>query len=262
MKKVIENKLKKINQIKAVITVPSSFTLEQRNATLSAAQEAGFQVLELLEESTAIALYHFSRNDMLELNSYFLVYDMGASDFKIGIFKSTANNFVRVGSASDTGVSGKDFDFIIFDYISNYLKREYNFDVKPHRNVIRKLLVESESVKINLSFLKQTTITLHNKIPRQDVNNFKITRGLFEMLAHNLMKKSVNIVEQCLNNHNISKKAIKQVILCGGSSRIPKIQNLLQRFFEDIINYNRDYVFEDTIFAKGAALFARVVSLR
>ena len=242
---------------KAVITVPAYFNTTQREVTLTAANEAGFTVLKLFNEPTAAALSYYFKNDD-ESDCYSLVYDLGGGTFDVSILKKTSSNIDIICVDGDTQIGGKDFDNLIIDYVCEHLKKEYNYDAKQNRRDMRRLQNTCEAAKVELSTLEETSVILHGFVPDNRVVEVELTRKDFELKASTLIKRTINIVDRCLKSSEISKNEIRDVILAGGSSRIPRIQEELSRYFGGKI-LNR-FVHLDECVAEGAALQAAMLA--
>ncbi|KAJ3659763.1 hypothetical protein Zmor_011436 [Zophobas morio] len=241
---------------KAVITIPAYFNSTQRGKTLKAANAAGFTVLKLFNEPTAAALsYYFKKDD--ETNCYALVYDLGGGTFDVSVLKRTATSIDVICVDGDTELGGKDFDNLIVDYVCEKTK-EYDWNPKEDRRKMRRLQNICEDAKINLSLAEETSITLEGFIKNHEVIEIELERDEFELKAKNLIKRTINIVDRCLKNSEIPKDRIKHVMLSGGSSRIPKIQQELTKYF-DGKTLNK-FINLDECVAEGAALQAAMLA--
>ncbi|XP_063923248.1 heat shock 70 kDa protein-like [Zophobas morio] len=255
IKKDVEDKLgDKID--KAVITVPACFNTTQREVTLAAANQAGFTVLKLFNEPTAAALSYFFKKDD-ENDCYALVYDLGGSTFDVSILKRTATNIDVICVDGDTELGGNDFDKLIFDYVCEKME-EYNYNPRQNLRQMRRLQEKCEDAKKNLSTGEETSIILDGFIPNSEAIEVKLKRKDFELKAHELIKRTINIVNKCLNESQIPKNQIQHVILSGGSSRIPIIQKELSKYFDGktLSKFNN----LDECVAEGAALQAAMLT--
>jgi heat shock protein 1/8 len=251
-----EFKLKK-SVDKAVITVPAYFNITQREATLAAANKAGFTVLKLLNEPTAAALSYYLENSW-EIDNHSLVYDLGGGTFDVAILKQNKNNIDIVCVDGDTHLGGQDFDNLIIDYVCNRLESHYKFNPRQERRTMRRLQYHCEEAKKILSVAEETTIVLHGVLQDNCVIEIPLTRNQFERMAQSYFQKTIDIIDNCLKSCNLPKTAIKEVILSGGSTRIPKIQKMLSDYFEGK-NLNK-FVNPDECVAEGAALQAAMLS--
>jgi molecular chaperone DnaK (HSP70) len=242
---------------KAVITVPAYFNTSQREATLKAATDAGFTVLKLLNEPNAAALSYFFKNNVND-ECYSLIYDLGGGTFDVSILKKTLNNIDIICVDGDTSLGGKDLDNLIVDYVCEKLKNEYGYDPKSDRRSMRRMQNECETAKKTLSFTPETSIIFEAFVSFHDKVEIDITRKQFEKMGEKLFKRTIEIVTRCVNNSGIGKDKIKHVVLAGGSSRIPKIQELLSAYF-DGKTLNKSGNFDECV-AEGAALQAAMFS--
>jgi heat shock protein 1/8 len=242
---------------KAVITVPAYFNTSQREATLEAATDAGFTVLKLLNEPNAAALSYFFKNNVDD-ECYSLIYDLGGGTFDVSILKKTLNNIDIICVDGDTSLGGKDLDNLIVDYVCEKLKNEYGYDPKSDRRTMRRMQNKCETAKKTLSFTPETSIIFEAFVKGHDKVEIDITRKQFEEMGEKLFKRTIEIVTRCVNNSGIGKDKIKHVVLAGGSSRIPKIQELLSAYF-DGKTLNKSGNFEECV-AEGAALQAAMFS--
>ncbi|RZC05026.1 HSP70 and/or MreB Mbl domain containing protein [Asbolus verrucosus] len=242
---------------KAVITVPAYFNVNQREVTLAAAREAGFTVLKLFNEPTAAALTYFLENDHNN-KDYSLVYDLGGGTFDVAILKKDAKNIDIVAVDGNTHLGGRDFDNLIINYVCEYLLKNYNYNVKSYKRKMRRLQRDSEETKKTLSVAQSTNIILEGFVEDQKCVVIPFTRMQFEEMGAELFRKTIDIVDSCLRNSNIPKEEIKNVILSGGSTRIPKIQELLSTYFNGMdLNKSID---PDECVAEGAAIQAAMLS--
>jgi heat shock protein 1/8 len=251
----VETKIGTID--KAVITVPAYFNTNQREATLVAAKEAGVTVLKLLNEPNAAALSYFFKNNV-DNECYSLVYDLGGGTFDVSILKKTLNNIQVICVDGDTSLGGKDLDNLIVDYVCEKLKNEYKYNPKSDRRTMRRMQNECEEAKKSLSFTTDTTILFEAFVKGHDKVEIDFTRKQFEEMGQKLFKRTIEIVKRCVDNSGLAKDKIKHVILAGGSSRIPKIQELLSAYF-DGKTLDKSSNFEECV-AEGAALQAAMFS--
>ncbi|XP_063923043.1 heat shock 70 kDa protein-like [Zophobas morio] len=256
LKSDVEAKLRQtVNKV--VITVPAYFNVTQREVTLAAAEDAGFTVLKLLNEPTAAALFYYFEYDKSEEN-YSLVYDLGGGTFDVAILKRSSNNIEIVCVDGDTQLGGHDFDNIIVNYVAEQLIKHYDYDPRNDKENLRRLHNKCEDAKKALSSVPETVIVLIGFVKDHPNIQISITREEFETIADPLFKRTMDIVDACVKGSTISKNSIKEVILSGGSTRIPKIQKLLCGFFDEkTIN---KFVNPDECVAEGAALQAAMLS--
>ena len=217
----------------AVITVPAYFNDQQRQATKDAGTIAGLNVLRIINEPTAAALaYGINNKHNDEIN--ILVYDLGGGTFDVSLLTLDDDVFEVIATNGDTHLGGEDFDHNIM----KYLIKKFNKINKVNINcgdlkcdkALSKLKKEVEKAKITLSSAKEVTIEIENLYNGIDFYD-KLTRARFEDLNNNLFKKTLKPIEQVLKDANMKKSEINEIILVGGSTRIPKIQEIVKKFF-------------------------------
>ncbi|EFA02300.1 heat shock 70 kDa protein [Tribolium castaneum] len=242
---------------KAVITVPAYFNIAQREVTLAAAQTAGFSVLKLLNEPTAAALSYYYENKS-NVDGYSLVYDLGGGTFDVAILQRSGSDITIVGVDGETHLGGHDFDNLLVEHVCQVLINQHNYNPKNDRRNMRRLNNECEEVKKILSEAEETNIILNAFVPNQNTVDIPITRAQFEAKAEQLFQKTIEIVTRCLEKVSLEKSDIKEVILSGGSTRIPKIQSLISAYFGGkILN---KFINPDECVAEGAAIQAALLS--
>jgi endoplasmic reticulum chaperone BiP len=227
MKQIAENYLGR--EVKhAVITVPAYFNDSQRQSTKDAGTISGLNVLRIINEPTAAAIaYGLDKKDK-EKN--ILVFDLGGGTFDVSLLTIDSGVFEVVATNGDTHLGGDDFDNRILDYIVKLIKRKHNQDVTTNKSSIQKLKTEIEKAKRALSSVHQTDIEIDDLL---EGLNFKetLTRSKLEDLNMDLFKKTMDPVEKVLQDSGMKKTDIHEVVLVGGSTRIPKVQTLLKDYF-------------------------------
>ncbi|XP_063912502.1 heat shock 70 kDa protein-like [Zophobas morio] len=249
----------KLNQTvnKAVITVPAYFNVTQREVTLAGAKDAGFTVLKLLNEPTAAALAYYFNNNITE-NHISLVYDFGGGTFDVAILQKKIDNVEVLSVGGDTQLGGHDLDNCILDYIFEVLRKHYNYDATMYPDDKRRLRIKCEEAKKELSWANEAVITINGMVAEHPRIIIKLTKTLFEEKTDKLFKKTIDILHNCLADAKISRELIQEVILCGGSTRIPKIQEMLSDYFGG--KQLNKFVNPDECVAEGAALQAAMLS--
>ncbi|KAJ3666535.1 hypothetical protein Zmor_001974 [Zophobas morio] len=249
----------KLNQIvnKVVITVPAYFNVTQREVTLAAAKDAGFTVLKLLNEPTAAALAYYFDNDITE-NHISLVYDLGGGTFDVAILQKKADNVEVLCVDGDCQLGGHDLDNCILNYIVEVLRKDYRYNAKIDPGAKRRLRNKCEEAKKDLSSANKALITINGMVPKHPRIIITLTRSVFEEKASKLFKKTIDILHNCLVESKISKQSIQEVILCGGSTRIPKIQKMISDYFGG--KQLNNSIHPDECVAEGAALQAAMLS--
>ncbi|XP_068240197.1 heat shock 70 kDa protein cognate 4-like [Palaemon carinicauda] len=255
MKKIAENYLGR-NINKAVITVPAYFNDSQRQATKDAGTIAGLDVIRMINEPTAAAIAYGLNNDTKEQNV--LIFDLGGGTFDVSILNISNDGIFEVKStAGDTHLGGEDFDSILLDYFTREFSKKYKKDLSNNKRSLRRLRSACETAKRTLSSSTQATIEIDSLYEGIDFHT-TITRAKFENLCGSLFKNTLVPVERALIDAKLDKSDIDEIVLVGGSTRIPKIQNLLQTFFNEK-NLNKS-INPDEAVAYGAAIQAAILS--
>jgi molecular chaperone DnaK len=240
----------------AVITVPAYFNDTQRNATKDAGRIAGLEVLRIINEPTASSLaYGIDTNK----NEILAVYDLGGGTFDISILEVADGVFEVKSTNGDTYLGGDDFDEAIIDWIADEFKKENGIDLRGDRQALQRLKEAAEKAKIELSSALNTEINL--PFVTADASgpkhlNMNLTRAKYENLVDNLIRRSIAPCEQALKDAGYSKNDINAVILVGGMTRMPAVQEAVKNFFgrEPSRGVN-----PDEVVAMGAAIQAGVL---
>ena len=227
MKTVAENFLgTKVKN--AVITVPAYFNDSQRQSTKDAGTIAGLNVLRIINEPTAAAIaYGLDKKDK-ERN--ILVFDLGGGTFDVSLLTIDSGVFEVVSTNGDTHLGGEDFDHRVLDYLLKKIKKQHGKDLKNDKTVIQKLKTEIEKAKRHLSSSLQATIEIDELEPGFDFKD-TLSRAKFEELNMDLFKKTMAPVEKVMEDSGFKKSEIAEVVLVGGSTRIPKVQTLIKDYF-------------------------------
>jgi len=231
MKKTAEDYLGQ-DVTEAVITVPAYFNDSQRHATKEAGEIAGLKVRRIINEPTAAALAYGL--DKKSQDQKIAVYDLGGGTFDISILELGDGVFEVLSTNGDTHLGGDDFDQVLIDYLADNFKKAEDIDLRKDPMALQRLKEAAEKAKIELSSSTQTEINLPyvtatSSGPKHLVET--ISRSKFEQLAHDLVKRSMDPVQKALSDAGLSKSDIDEVILVGGSTRIPKIQEEVEAFF-------------------------------
>ncbi|TQI70361.1 MULTISPECIES: molecular chaperone DnaK [unclassified Christiangramia] len=216
----------------AVITVPAYFNDSQRHATKEAGEIAGLKVRRIINEPTAAALAYGL--DKKSQDQKIAVYDLGGGTFDISILELGDGVFEVLSTNGDTHLGGDDFDEVLIDYLADSFQKAEDIDLRKDPMALQRLKEASEKAKIELSSSTQTEINLPyvtatSSGPKHLVET--ITRSKFEQLASELVTRSMEPVKKALSDAGLSKSDIDEVILVGGSTRIPKIQEEVEAFF-------------------------------
>ena len=241
----------------AVITVPAYFNDAQRLATKDAGRIAGLNVLRIINEPTAAALaYGLDKNLTNEKNV--LIFDLGGGTFDVSILTIDDGSLFEVRStAGDTHLGGEDFDNRLVDYFVQEFKRKFGKDLSRNNRSLRRLRTACERAKRTLSNSSEASIEIDALYEGIDFYS-KITRARFEELCADLFRATMEPVEKALRDAKLDKSKIDEVVLVGGSTRIPKIQKLLQDFMNGrALNKS---INPDEAVAYGAAVQAAILS--
>ncbi|CAA7259205.1 unnamed protein product [Cyclocybe aegerita] len=212
----------------AVVTVPAYFNDAQRQATKNAGEIAGLTVLRVLNEPTAAALAYGLGKKGEE--SKVIVYDLGGGTFDVSLLSIEDGVFEVLATAGDTHLGGEDFDNRVIEYLAKNYEKKTGTDVKKNQRAMGKLKKAVENAKRILSSQQSTKIDIESF---ENGNDFSetLTRAKFEELNLDLFKKTMKPVEQVLKDAGVSKKEVDEIVLVGGSTRIPKVQQLLKEYF-------------------------------
>lgn len=241
----------------AVITVPAYFNDSQRQATKDAGRIAGLKVLRIINEPTAAALaYGLEKNTEDDKNV--LIFDLGGGTFDVSVLTIAEGSMFEVKStAGDTHLGGEDFDNRMVDYFVAEFKRKFRKDISRNQRALRRLRTACERAKRSLSASTEASVELDALYEGVDFYT-KITRARFEELCMDLFRSCLEPVEKALCDAKLDKRKIDEVVLVGGSTRIPRIQKLLQDFFNGK-ELNKS-INPDEAVAYGAAIQAAILS--
>jgi heat shock protein 1/8 len=241
---------------RAVVTVPAYFNDSQRQATKDAATIAGLECLRIINEPTAAAIaYGLEQSISGERNV--LIFDLGGGTFDVSLLTIDAGIFEVRATAGDTHLGGEDFDERLVAHFVSEFARKHKRDVKTSPRALRRLRTACERAKRTLSSTAQTTIELDSLFEGVDFMS-SITRARFEELTIDLFRKCMEPVEKCLRDSKLDKSEVHDIVLVGGSSRIPKVQALLQSFFNGR-ELNKS-INPDEAVAYGAAVQAAILT--
>jgi len=242
---------------KAVITVPAYFNDAQRQATKDAGAIAGLEVLRIINEPTAAAIaYGLDKvGDNKERNV--LIFDLGGGTFDVSLLTIDGGIFEVKATAGDTHLGGEDFDNRLVNHFVEEFKRKNKKDVTSNARALRRLRTACERAKRALSSAAQTTVEIDSLIEGIDFYT-SITRARFEELCSDLFRSCLNPCEKVLQDSKLDKGAVHEVVLVGGSTRIPKVQQLVSDFFGGK-ELNRS-INPDEAVAYGAAVQASILT--
>lgn len=240
-----------------VITVPAYFNDSQRQATKDAGMIAGLNVKRIINEPTAAALA-YGLDKTLSGEKNVLIFDLGGGTFDVSILTIDDGSLFEVRStAGDTHLGGEDIDNRMVNHFVEEFKRKYKKDLKGNTRALRRLRTACERAKRSLSSSTQASIEIDSLAEGIDFYN-KITRAKFEELCNDLFRSCLEPVEKALRDAKLQKNQIHEVVLVGGSTRIPKVQQLLEEFF-DGKQLNKS-INPDEAVAYGAAVQAAILA--
>jgi molecular chaperone DnaK len=259
LRKLVDDASKYLGETvtQAVITVPAYFNDSQRQATKDAGKIAGIEVLRIINEPTAASLaYGLDR----KANETILVFDLGGGTFDVSILEIGDGVFEVLATSGDTHLGGDDFDKKIVDYLAETFRKDEGIDLRKDRQALQRLTEAAEKAKIELSSVTQAEINLPFITATQDGPKhleMTLTRAKFEELCSDLIDRSRIPVENAIRDAKIDKSAIDEVVLVGGSTRIPAVQEVVKRVLGKEPNQS---VNPDEVVAVGAAIQAGVLS--
>ena len=216
---------------KAVITVPAYFNDSQRQATKDAGVIAGLEVMRIINEPTAAAIaYGLDKKSSSAGEANVLIFDLGGGTFDVSLLTIEEGIFEVKATAGDTHLGGEDFDNRLVNFFVQEFKRKHKKDITDNPRALRRLRTACERAKRTLSSSAQTSIEIDSLADGVDFYS-SITRARFEELNMDLFRKCMDPVEKVLRDAKMDKATVHDVVLVGGSTRIPKVQQLLQDFF-------------------------------
>ena len=240
----------------AVVTVPAYFNDSQRQATKDAGLIAGLNVMRIINEPTAAAIaYGLDKKDEKEKNV--LIFDLGGGTFDVSLLSIEDGIFEVKSTAGDTHLGGEDFDHRLVNHFVNEFKRKNKKDLSSNQRALRRLRTACERAKRTLSSSAQTSIEIDSLYEGIDFYT-SITRARFEELCQDLFRSTLDPVEKVLRDAKVDKSAVDEIVLVGGSTRIPKVQKLVSDFFNG--KEPNKSINPDEAVAYGAAVQAAILS--
>lgn len=239
----------------AVVTVPAYFDDAQRQATKDAGRIAGLDVIRIISEPTAAAIAYGL--DKKTSNKNILVFDLGGGTFDVSLLTIDDGVFEVLATNGDTHLGGQDFDARLINHFVDIMKRKHNVDISTNHRSLAKLRREVEKAKRALSTQSQVKVEIEAIFESIDLSEV-LTRAKFEELNMDLFRKTLNPVTAVLKDAGIKKSEIGEIVLVGGSTRIPKVQEILRDFFNGK-ELNRG-INPDEAVAYGAAVQAGVLA--
>ena len=257
MKNIAESYLG--NEVKdAVVTVPAYFNDSQRQATKDAGTIAGLNILRIINEPTAAAIaYGLDKKNSNSEEQNILIFDLGGGTFDVSILSIDDGIFEVKSTAGNTHLGGEDFDNRLVNHFLSEFKRKHKKDISNNKRSLRRLRTACEKAKRTLSSGTQASIEIDALFEGIDFYT-TITRARFEELCADLFRGTLEPVEKSLKDAKMDKSSIDEIVLVGGSTRIPKIQKLLQEFFNDK-ELNKS-INPDEAVAYGAAVQAAILN--
>lgn len=259
LRKLVDDASKFLNDkvTKAVVTVPAYFNDSQRTATKDAGRIAGLDVLRIINEPTAASLaYGFEKKN----NETILVFDLGGGTFDVSVLEVGDGVFEVLSTSGDTHLGGDDFDKRIVDWLADNFRKDEGIDLLKDKQALQRLTESAEKAKIELSSLTQTNISLPFVTATADGPKHidtTLSRAKFEDLCSDLLDRLKTPVQTALDDARLSIKEIDEVILVGGSTRIPAVQDLVRKMTGKAPNVT---VNPDEVVALGAAVQAGVLA--
>ncbi|KAH6663582.1 hsp70-like protein [Plectosphaerella plurivora] len=239
----------------AVVTVPAYFNDNQRQATKDAGIIAGLNVLRIVNEPTAAAIAYGL--DKMDGERQIIVYDLGGGTFDVSLLSIDQGVFEVLATAGDTHLGGEDFDQRVINYLAKAYNKKNNVDITKDAKTMGKLKRETEKAKRTLSSQMSTRIEIEAFFQGEDFSE-TLTRAKFEELNNDLFKKTLKPVEQVLKDAKVEKSEVDDIVLVGGSTRIPKVVSLIEEFFNG--KKASKGINPDEAVAFGAAVQAGVLS--
>lgn len=258
LRKLVEDASKYLGETvtQAVITVPAYFNDSQRQATKDAGKIAGIEVMRIINEPTAASLaYGFDKKS----NETILVFDLGGGTFDVSVLEVGDGVFEVLATSGDTHLGGDDFDKKIVDFLAEQFRKDEGIDLRKDKQALQRLTEAAEKAKIELSSVTQAEINLPFITATQDGPkhlDMTLTRAKFEELCADLIDRCRIPVEQALRDAKLKKDNIDEVVLVGGSTRIPAVQQLVKNLLGKEPNQT---VNPDEVVAVGAAIQAGVL---
>ena len=241
----------------AIVTVPAYFNDSQRQATKDAGTISGLNVLRIINEPTAAAIAYGLDKQQGKTEENVLIFDLGGGTFDVSLLTLEDGLFEVKATNGDTHLGGEDFDNRLVEYCAGEFRRKTSIDIKNNAKALRRVRASCEKAKRALSAATQATVDIDALMDGEDLN-VVITRSKFEDLCMDLFKKCMPPLENVLKDAKMSKSQIDEVVLVGGSTRIPKIQQMVQEFFNG--KEPNKGINPDEAVAYGAAVQAAIMT--
>ena len=241
----------------AIVTVPAYFNDSQRQATKDAGTISGLNVLRIINEPTAAAIAYGLDKQAGKKEENVLIFDLGGGTFDVSLLSLEEGLFEVKATNGNTHLGGEDFDNRLVEYCAGEFKRKTGIDIKKNAKALRRVRASAEKAKRALSAATQATVDIDALMEGEDLN-VVITRSKFEDLCMDLFKKCMPPLENVIKDGKMSKSQIDEVVLVGGSTRIPKIQQMVQEFFNG--KEPNKGINPDEAVAYGAAVQAAIMT--
>ena len=241
----------------AIVTVPAYFNDSQRQATKDAGTISGLNVLRIINEPTAAAIAYGLDKQADKKEENVLIFDLGGGTFDVSLLALEEGLFEVKATNGNTHLGGEDFDNRLVEYCAGEFRRKTSIDIKNNAKALRRVRAACEKAKKALSAATQATVDIDALMEGEDLN-VVITRSKFEDLCMDLFKKCMPPLENVLKDAKMSKSQIDEVVLVGGSTRIPKIQSMVQEFFNG--KEPNKSINPDEAVAYGAAVQAAIMT--
>ena len=236
----------------AVITVPAYFNNIQRQATIDAGRIAGLNVIKIINEPTAAAIA-YGLNEKIQGKRNICIFDLGGGTFDVTILEINNNKFTDKATGGDTHLGGEDLDNLLVEFCIQKFKEETNIDISNNQKAKRRLKIECTKLKIELSFMHDGNLEIDSIAEGEDLN-FEITRNDFNNICDAIFNKCIKVLKDTIKDSGLSKNEIDKVILIGGSSRIPKIEEMIIEYF------NRNIILKTINVDEAVACGASIIS--
>ena len=212
---------------RAVVTVPAYFNHAQRTATMEAVQLSGLECIRLINEPTAAALaYGFKR----DIDKKIAIYDLGGGTFDISVLEISGGVYETLGTSGNTYLGGEDFDYRIVDYLAEQFQAEHGVDLREDRMSLQRLKDAAERAKCELSFVDKTPVLIPRVYEAYNLET-TLTRTALEGLVDDLIRETVRITSEAIGEANVAIEELDEIILVGGMTRMPKVQEAIRVFF-------------------------------
>lgn len=222
----------------ACVSVPHCFNSAQRQATRNACTMAGLETVTLVSEPSCAALAYALLNERPSGEHKVMIFDLGGGSLDVTLFSMEEGVIEVMATSGDSQLGGEDFDLRLLQHFIQELQQKHEQDITSHPRVLRRLKLQVERVKMILSSEMEAPIQIDSLLEDFDFHS-SISRACFEEMNMDLFEKCITCVEECLQRAQIEKADVYQVVIIGGSSRIPKVQQLLAEYFDDEAKLNK-----------------------